>query len=108
MQSQFLPFDTEPLPKPLSLTPDKVYFDNATEFDAERLTGQIKRIFDLMKDGEFRTLGDIERITRDPQASISAQLRHLRKPRFGGHGLEKRHRGEPKNGLYEYRLIVNK
>lgn len=110
-QMPFLPFDAIPPVKPVSLRVDDVRFDGSdydSARDNERLTGQIKRIFDLMKDGNFRTLADIERVTRDPQASISAQLRHLKKARFGGHGLEKRHRGEPKFGLYEYRLIVNK
>lgn len=81
---------------------------NGPDYDAardnERLTGQILRIFDLMRDGEWRTLGDIAKATGDPEASISAQLRHLRKKRFGAHGLEKDYRG---NGLYAYRLIVN-
>ena len=73
--------------------------------DGKRLTGQIKRIYDLMRDGRWRTLSEIEFITGDPQASISAQLRNLRKPEFGSHKVEKRRRGEPTHGLWEYRLI---
>lgn len=75
--------------------------------DQPRLAGQLKRIFNLMADGTWRTLGEIEAATGAPQASISAQLRHLKKPRFGSHIVEKRHRGDAKCGLYEYRLIVN-
>ena len=75
--------------------------------DDARLTGQIERVFGLMKDGRWRTLGEIEAATGDPQASISAQLRHLRKQRFGGHAVEKQSRGERERGLFEYRLIVN-
>ena len=71
--------------------------------DNARLGEQIKRIFDLMRDGEWRTLAEIESATGDPPASISAQLRHLRKDRFGGHTIEKDYRG---NGLYSYRLIA--
>ena len=74
--------------------------------DDARLRGQILRVFDVMKDGRWRTLSEIERLTGDPQASISAQLRHLRKPRFGAHELEKRSRGERTAGLWEYRLLV--
>ena len=74
--------------------------------DQARLTGQILRVYDLMKDGEWRTLGEIGEATGDPQASISAQLRHLRKPRFGSHVVERRARGERSHGLYEYRLEV--
>lgn len=29
---------------------------------------------------------------------------HARKQRFGSHVIEKRHRGEPANGVYEYRM----
>jgi len=71
--------------------------------DGARLTGQILRVFSAMKDGQWRTLGQVEDLTGDPQASISAQLRHLRKDRFGGHVVEKEY---IENGLYRYRLIV--
>jgi hypothetical protein len=62
----------------------------------------------LMSDGYWRTLDEIAHATGDPHASISAQLRHLRKPRFGAYVVEKRHRGAPARGLYEYRLLVRK
>lgn len=74
------------------------------EYDRERLSGQILRIFNLMRDGEWRTLNEIRGITGDPEASISAQLRHLRKARFGKHTVQRRRRGEEKRGLWEYRL----
>jgi len=76
--------------------------------DDARLTGQILRVYDLMRDAAWRTLGEIGEATGDPQASISAQLRHLRKPRFGGHLVEKRRRGEREHGLFEYRLIISR
>lgn len=75
--------------------------------DTARLSGQIGRIFELMKDGAWRTLDEISSATGDPPASCSAELRHLRKERFGKHTVDKRHRGEPADGLWEYRLIVN-
>ncbi len=75
-------------------------------FDLERLTGQIRRIYDCMKDGQWRTLAEIEALTGDGQASISAQLRHLRKERFGGHTIEKQRRGDPHQGLFEYRVLL--
>lgn len=40
--------------------------DYDPELDHERLTGQIKRIFDLIQDARWRTLGEIEEITGDP------------------------------------------
>ncbi len=97
------------------------------EYDDIRLTGQIRRVARAMvgkkidgewidgewsdgewSDGEWRTLDEIAAITGDPQASISAQLRHLRKARFGNHTLEKRPRGDRHQGLWEYRVIWNK
>lgn len=76
------------------------------EIDDARLTGQIKRIFDCMADGKWRTLAEIQMITGDPQASISAQLRHLRKLRFGKHEVNRRARGDRSYGLFEYQLVV--
>jgi uncharacterized protein (DUF2132 family) len=71
--------------------------------DDVRLTGQLLRVFDVMRDGVWRTLDQISAATGDPQPSISAQLRHLRKSRFGGHDVEKAYIA---NGLYRYRLDV--
>lgn len=81
--------------------------DYVPEYDDVRLTGQIHRVYAAMSGGAWRTLAEIESITGDPAASISAQLRHLRKARFGGHTVAKRARGERTRGLWEYRLIVN-
>jgi len=81
--------------------------DYVPSLDFERLTGQLRRIFDCMKDGRWRTLNEIEEITGDGQASISAQLRHLRKARFGSHEVEKRRRGALGSGWWEYRLEEN-
>lgn len=81
--------------------------DYVPEYDDIRLTGQLKRVYNAMLDGKWRTLSEIEKLTGDPQASISAQLRHLRKPRFGNHEINKRPRGERKDGLFEYQLILN-
>ena len=77
------------------------------EFDRERLTGQLRRIWDLMCDGSWRTLSEIARATGDPEASISAQLRHLRKDRFGAHEINRRRHGDWSSGLWEYRLVPN-
>ena len=80
--------------------------DYVPALDFIRLSGQIKRIFDCMKNQQWRTLNEIASITNDPEASISAQLRHLRKDRFGGHTIIKRRRGDRKQGLFEYQLIL--
>jgi hypothetical protein len=81
--------------------------DYVPYLDDVRLTGQLKRIFDLMRDGKYRTLSEIAKQTGDHEASISAQLRHLRKPKHGSHTVEKRPRGHRENGLFEYKLTVN-
>jgi hypothetical protein len=72
--------------------------------DHARLTGQLKRVYDCMADQAWRTLDEIHKVTGDPAASISAQLRHLRKARFGGFVVDKRPRGDRDRGLWEYRL----
>lgn len=87
---------------------EMTYFDGPAydeQMDNVRLRGQVMRIFRLMKDRQYRTLEEIAAITRDPAASISAQLRHLRKPRFGGHTVNRRRRGDRSKGLWEYQLI---
>ena len=70
--------------------------------DDTRLTGQILRVWNCVSDGKWRTLRQIAQETGDPEASVSAQLRHLRKPRFGGYTVEREYID---NGLYRYRLI---
>jgi hypothetical protein len=70
--------------------------------DNERLTGQIGRVWGLMRDGGWRTLDQIADATGDPPSSISAQLRHLRKRRFGAHVVNRRNEGD---GLYAYQLV---
>ena len=57
------------------------------------------------------TLDEMAKLTHYPPASISAQLRHLRKPRYGGFVVEKRPRaaGAPLRGedfgtVWEYQI----
>lgn len=78
--------------------------DYQPERDDIRLKGQLARVWECMKDGRERTLSEIAEETLDPEASISAQLRHLRKKRFGSHKVEKIHLGQ---GLYHYKLTPN-
>ena len=88
----------------MNITQPELKFDGADyipERDNDRLGAQLKRIFDIVIDGQWRTLQDISELTGDPHASISAQLRHLRKPRFGSWNVERKYIGD---GLYLYRL----
>jgi hypothetical protein len=63
------------------------------------------------KYGAWMTLGELARLTRYGETSISAQLRHLRKAKCGGYVLEKRVRrpevvsSEEHFVVWEYRLI---
>jgi hypothetical protein len=70
--------------------------------DHARLSGQIKKVFDLMIDGRWRTLQGVADQIQEPPASVSAQLRHLRKPKWGAYTVERRHVA---GGLFEYRVL---
>lgn len=86
------------------LTLDDIRFDGddyKPSRDRGRLTGQLKAVWEVMQDGKWRTLSQIEEITGAPQASISAQLRNLRKERFGSHKVNRKHL---QGGLYEYQI----
>lgn len=85
-------------------------FDGATydhDRDHLRLGAQAQRVVDLMRDGQWRTLSEIATATGDPEASVSARLRDLRKPKFGRHDIGRRQRDESMPGLYEYRWQPN-
>lgn len=98
-------------PSPLTKLEDRAVkhepaFDGETydeERDEARLTGQMARVYELMRDGEWRTLGWIAALCNGSEAGISARLRDLRKEKFGGHTVERQH---VENGLHRYRLIV--
>jgi len=78
------------------------------KIDGKRLRRQQEIIRDVMLSaGEcntWLTLPEIAKITAYREASISAQLRHLRKKVFGGFTVEKRRRGKESRGLWEYRV----
>jgi hypothetical protein len=65
-------------------------------YDARRLRSQREIIRDVMLSAAecetWLTLGELRALTRYGEASISAQLRHLRKNENGGYEVVKRHR----------------
>lgn len=75
------------------------------KFDFGRLTGQMRRVYDYMSGGQWCTLGEIADYTFAPESSVSAQLRNLRKERFGGYTVNKRSRGDRRDGLWEYQVL---
>lgn len=87
-------------------------FDGATfepAKDAVRLTTELYAVRELMLDGKWRSLGQIVwalSITGKnwSEAGVSARLRDLRKPRFGGYRVD---RQRIQGGLFEYRVRAN-
>jgi hypothetical protein len=71
--------------------------------DARRLACQHNRVLAFMRDSKWHALSEIAEATGDPEASISARIRDLRKPRFGSYVVERRY---VERGLFEYRLLV--
>ena len=96
-------FDYVPtLPSP----PAQRAFDGATyapERDYERLSGQLKAVYDLMRDSKWRTLSDIRETVEGSEAAISARLRDLRKTKYGSYTIEREHIDR---GLYRYRMVM--
>lgn len=90
--------------EPVVVDPASVPFDGATfepAKDSVRLAGLLARVKALMSDGRWRTLAEIRAVVGGTEASVSARLRDLRKPKFGGHTVETRRRD---GGLWESRL----
>lgn len=70
--------------------------------DKERLTKQINVVHDYISSGSWRTVEEISIATGFPQPSVSAQLRNLRKEKFGGLDVQGRYRSETR--IFEYKL----
>jgi len=73
--------------------------------DHARLTSQLDRVLDLMRDGAWRTLSQIQQCCGGSDASVSARLRDLRKDKFGGRVVERRRMAPATAGLFEYRVL---
>lgn len=69
--------------------------------DVPRLGRQLEAVRALMADGRWRTLAQIQEAVGGSEAGVSARLRDLRKPKFGGLTVERK-RGEC--GLHWYRV----
>ena len=90
-------------------------FDGVTyepKFDAARLRGEMSRVYEVIKDGHWYTLGEIGLAIQhrflgqhDSEAGISARLRDFRKIKWGSHTVNRRRRGDPSKGVFEYQLL---
>lgn len=90
----------------LQLDFDGSTFDAA--LDTVRLSRQAQLVFDLMRDGQWRTLAEITRaIGSGSEAGVSARLRDFRKPKFGGFVVDRRRRGDGEHGFFEYQLRLS-
>ncbi len=79
------------------------------KIDGERIRTQMEKILEGMlwsssrnKEHSWFTLQEMRLRFGYPEASISSQLRHLRKARFGGYQVMKRRRS---GGLWEYLVL---
>ena len=71
--------------------------------DEGRLAAQMGKVRAVMADGAWRTLAEIAEAVGSPEASVSARLRDLRKPAFGGHTVERQY---VERGLFRYRVVA--
>lgn len=63
------------------------------DLDGNRLSEQTRRVYDVMRDGQWHSLAGIAAISGAPEASVSARLRDLRKPKFGGYTIQAKRDG---------------
>jgi hypothetical protein len=87
-----------PYPAPQSAFRGSTY---DAERDFDRLSGQMRRVAEAMKDGSWKTLAEIAQEADAPEASVSARIRDLRRLEWGAHTVEREH---VSNGLHQYRL----
>lgn len=73
--------------------------------DKSRLKQQLSTVRRFMvAHPNWYTLAELEEELGHPQASISARLRDLRKPKFGGWDIQRRRR-QGQKGTHEYYLV---
>ena len=73
------------------------------KLDGDRLRAQLAAVRAEVSDGQWWTLHRLSLAVDAPEASVSARLRDLRKPKFGGYIVERR-RIPNGNGLHMYRV----
>ena len=71
--------------------------------DGSRLARQLTAVRLAMESGDWHTLAELAAVVGAPEASVSARLRDLRKPKFGGFTIEREYAG---GGQWRYRMLV--
>lgn len=81
-------------------------FDGVTYQDKDytRLSGQLLRVFEVMKDGRWYGASQLCELANVSPLSITARIRDLRKDRFGKHAIETKRAND--TGLFLYRLVL--
>lgn len=83
-----------------------MWFDGTTfeyDRDGKRLGKQFIAVRQFMLDGQWHTLREIADAVGAPEASVSARLRDMRKPRFGELDVQREY---VDGGLHVYRLLI--
>lgn len=76
-----------------------------TPQEAKRMTGQRAKVFNIMLDGEWRTLQNIIDLgVESPPQSVAIYLRSFRELRYGGYKVEKKKMNGTR--LFAYRLFI--
>ena len=83
---------------------DAPEFDGVTyepKKDFARLSGQLLRVFEVMKDGRWYGASQLCELANVSPLSITARIRDLRKGKFGSHTIERK---LISGGYHEYRI----
>ena len=83
-------------------TPEFDGDDYVSSRDKPRLTQQIHQVRMYMENNNWLSVKQISDDLNFPEPSVSAQIRNLRKEKFGNRIVERRYQG---NGLYEFKLM---
>ena len=85
--------------------PPRKAFGGATydpDRDYVRLHRQLRKVYEVMKDGQWHSLQELVTICGGTAASISARVRDFRKRQYGSRQVDRKH---VKDGLFLYRLV---
>ena len=97
------------LPLALGAAPRRAPFAASGEtydakLDGPRLGRLLDRVRDALMSGDWMTLAELKAVAGGSETGISARLRELRHPVNGGYTIDRRRRGDPRQGLWEYAL----
>jgi hypothetical protein len=74
----------------------------SNEAQREKSTGISRLLAALRAADAHLSLPELHQLTNDPLASISANIRNLKKEKYGAHRIDRRIRS---GNLWEYRLV---